>query len=43
LGTFEINNLATSFRARGWDKLAPLVKLGQGRPRQGKEKAYSIG
>jgi len=31
LVTFEINNLATSIRARGWDKVAP-VKLEQGSP-----------
>jgi len=29
LVTFEINNLATSLRARGWDKVAPRLSKGK--------------
>jgi len=43
LATFEINNLATGFRARGWDIVTSLVKLSQGCPRQVKGKGCSIG
>jgi len=35
LVTFEINNLATSIKARGWDKVPPMVKLEQGSPPAG--------